>query len=162
MQKYMLLSSQEEAIRRRLSLQLPTAAPMTASSSEFQSLSSSPVDSRPAWSPGYSSTYPSPTEPIVTQPGTAHRPSIADTIDAHKQCELNQEIKATLTELLNTESIRSDEKSRAWIQSRLMAAEHQIRDQRRRRSSGSNHDREFASSIAEHMDLDIHAPRTWS
>jgi hypothetical protein len=158
----MLLSSQEEAIRRRLSLQLPTAAPMVASSPEFRSLSSSPTDSRPVWSPSYSSTYPSPTEPIATMPGTAHRHSVADTVDAHKLCQLNQEIKATLTELLNTESIRSNEKSRIWVQSRLMAAEHQIRHQRRRRSSGSDHDREFASSIAEHMDLDIHAPKTWS
>jgi hypothetical protein len=160
MQKYMLLSSQEEAVRRRLSLQLPTAAPMTVSSPEFQSLSSSPIDYRSSWSPGYSSTYPAPTEPIATQPGTAHRHSIAGSEDTHKLAELNQEIKATLTELLNTDSIRSDEKSRVWIQSRLMAAEHQIRNQRRRRSSGS-HDREIASSIAEHLDLDIHTSKTW-
>ncbi|KAF2687895.1 hypothetical protein K458DRAFT_171793 [Lentithecium fluviatile CBS 122367] len=163
MQKYMLLSSQKEAVRRRLSLQLPTAPPMTASSPEFRSLSSSPTDFRPpAWTPNYGPTYPSPTEPIAAQPSTAHRHSIADTEDAHKLCELNQEIKATLTELLNTESVRSDEKYRAWIQGRLMAAEHQIRDQRRRRSSGSEHDREFASSIAEHLDLGIHTSKTWS
>lgn len=157
MQKYMLLSSQEEAIRRRISLQVPIAAPMTASTPELQSLSSSPTEHRSVWSPGYSSTYPMPTVPIATQPGTAHRHSIVDTEDVDKLSELNQEIKATLTELLNTESVRSDEKSRVWIQSRLMAAEHQIRNQRRRRSSSTDHDREFASSIAEHMDLAMHA-----
>lgn len=162
MQKYMLLSSQEEAIRRRLSLQLPTAPPMAVSSPEFRSLSSSPTDYRAGWAPSYSSTYPSPTEPIAAHPGTAHRHSITDTEDAHRLCEINQEIKATLTELLNTNSVRSDEKSRAWIQSRLMAAEHQIRDQRRRRSSSSGHDREFASSIAEHLDLGLHSSKTWS
>jgi len=67
--------------------------------------------------------------------------------------EINKEIKATLTELLNTESVRSDEKYRQWIQERLMDAEQQIRRQRRRRSSSSTVDREFASSIAEHMDM---------
>jgi len=162
MQKYLLLSSQEEAIRRRLSLQLPTAAPMTVSSPEFQSLSSSPTEHRSSWSPGYSSTDPTPTVPIATQPGRAHRHSIADTEDVYKLSGLNQEIKATLTELLNTDAVRSDEKSRVWIQSRLMAAEHQIRNQRRRRSSSTEHDREFASSIAEHMDPDIHTSKTWT
>jgi len=66
--------------------------------------------------------------------------------------EINQQIKATLTELLNTESVRSDEKYRAWIQERLMDAEHQIR-KRRRRHSGA--DRDFAQSIAEHFERGV-------
>ncbi|KAF2240848.1 hypothetical protein BU26DRAFT_442068, partial [Trematosphaeria pertusa] len=169
-QKYMLLSSQQEVLRRRLSLHIPTSAPMTASSPEFQSLASSPVYSRPTyavpWSadPDYASAWPSPTEPIPAQPGMVHRNTIDDPHceDSHKMCEINQEIKATLTELLNTDSVRSDEKYRAWVQARLMDAEHQIRQQRRRRSSGSIVDREFASSIAEHLDLGIHSCKTWS
>jgi hypothetical protein len=168
MQKYMLLSSQQEVLRRRLSLNIPSTAPMTAPTPEYQSWSASPTYYRPsyasAWSaePSYT-TYPTTTEPIAAQPRIGHRHSIDDphSEDAHKLCEINQEMKATLTELLNTESVRSDEKYRAWIQARLMDAEHQIRQQRRRRSSGSNVDREFASSIAEHLDLGMHTCKTW-
>lgn len=167
MQKYMLLSSQQEVLRRRLSLHVPSSAPMTLSSPELQCLSS-PSDSRSSfsstWSAGtdYTSIYPSATEPIPAQPGVAHRHSVADTEDAHRLSEINQQVKATLTELLNTESCRSDEKYRQWVQSRLMNAEHQIRQQRRRRSSGSDGDREFASSIAEHLDLGLQTCKTWS
>ncbi|KAF2478041.1 uncharacterized protein BDR25DRAFT_299760 [Lindgomyces ingoldianus] len=157
MQKYMLLSSQQEVLRRRLSLQIPTASPMTASSPEFQSLSSSPTFSRPAyassWSaePEYIATHPLSAYPIPTQPGMGHRNSVDESLteDSHRLYEINQQIKATLTELLNTESVRSDEKYRAWIQGRLMDAEQQMRRQRRRRSSV---DREIAESIAEHFE----------
>jgi hypothetical protein len=81
--------------------------------------------------------------------------------DAHKLAELNQEIKATLTELLNTESVRADEERKKWIQGRLMKVEQGIRSERRRRSSGGTGEREFASSIAEHLDLALHQPKTW-
>ncbi|KAF2115279.1 hypothetical protein BDV96DRAFT_599640 [Lophiotrema nucula] len=154
MQRYMLLSSQQEVMRRRLSLQLPSSAPMTAQSPEFQSLTS-PTSSRasftPSWSPEPSYTSPQPMSayPIPTQPGVAHRHRYTiDSLpseDSREACKVNQQIKATLTELLNTESVRSDEKYRAWIQERLMDAEHNIRKQRRRRSSI---DREIADNIA--------------
>lgn len=68
--------------------------------------------------------------------------------DSHKLCMVNQQIKATLTELINTESVRSDEKYRSWVLEKLMDAEQQIRKQRRRHSSG---DREMAASIATHF-----------
>lgn len=82
------------------------------------------------------------------------------TDETHKLAEINQQIIATLTELLNTESVRSDDKSRAWIQDRLMEAEHQIRRQRRRHSSNS--ERDFASAIAHHLELDLNASKTWA
>jgi hypothetical protein len=90
------------------------------------------------------------------------RTSIDDmhTEESHKLAELNRQIVATLTELLNTESVRSDEKSRAWIQERLMEAEHQNRRQRRRHSSES--ERDFASAIAHHIELDLNASKTWA
>lgn len=82
------------------------------------------------------------------------------TEETHKLAELNQQIIATLTELLNTESVRSDDESRAWIQERLMEAEHQIRRQRRRRSS--NAERGFASAIAQQLELDLNTSKTWA
>lgn len=154
----MLLSAQQEVLQRRLSLHLPSAAPITTSSPEFQSLSSSPTSSprthSTSWSPepSYSSMFPMATQPISAMPGTIHRHrhsvDESQSIDSHKLCMINQQIKATLTELINTASVRSDEKHRAWVQDKLMDAEQQIRKTRRRHSSG---DREMAASIATHF-----------
>jgi len=69
--------------------------------------------------------------------------------ESHKLYEINQQIKATLTELLNTDSVKQDDKFRVWVQGRLMDAELEMRRQRRRRSSV---DREIAESIAEHFE----------
>lgn len=153
MPKCLLLDSQQEVIRRRLSLQLPSTAPMTASSPEFQSISAT---SRPSyaspWSPEpeYTSTQSTLSHPIPTMPGTAHRRNMSEshTEDSDKLCDINKQIKATLTDLLNTESVRSDEKYRVWVQARLLDAEHQIRLQRRRRSSA---DKDMAELIAQSL-----------
>jgi hypothetical protein len=157
MQKYLLLSAQKEALQRRISLQIPFGAPMEPSSPEFQSLSSSPD-----MSSNYALPYPSATEPLPTRTVMSSRASIDDmhTEESHKLAELNRQIVATLTELLNTESVRSDEKCRAWIQERLMEAEHQNRRQRRRHSSET--EREFASAIAQHIELDLNVSKTWA
>jgi len=150
-QKYQILSSQQEVIRRRLSLQLPSTTPMTARSPELHSITS-PTSSHSSWSPepSYTSPVSMSSYPIPAQPGVAHRHSIDSTVsdDTAKACEINQQIKATLTELLNTESVRSDDKYRAWIQERLMDAEHKIRKQRRRRS---DIDTEIAETIAKSL-----------
>jgi len=56
---------------------------------------------------------------------------------------VNQQIKGTLTELLNCESVRGDRKYRMWIQSRLMDAEKELKNNRskscdRRRSEDAS------------------------
>lgn len=145
MQRLQLLSSQQEVLRRRIALQVPSPTPLTVSSPEYCSLSSSPTD--------LSTSSHASTRPIPTVPGAAHASTIPNdpspsASDQQKLREINEQIKATLTELLNTDSVRADERSRMWIQARLMDVEKQIRKQRRRHSSG---DREFAESIAEHM-----------
>ncbi|KAF9733104.1 hypothetical protein PMIN01_08786 [Paraphaeosphaeria minitans] len=150
-QKYMLLSSQQEVLNRRLSLHVPCGAPMTTASPEMQSLASSP---RTSFSSTWSLEPEFTSNPIpVQQSSSGHRHDIPDPENAHKLFQVTKDIKATLTELLNTESARSDGRYRQWIQERLMDAEQQIRRQRRRRSSGSTSDREFASSIAVHLDM---------
>lgn len=157
MQKYMLLAAQKEALQRRMALEIPTGAPMAVSSPEFQSLSSSPT-----WSPKYASPYPATTDPVPMRSGMSPRTSIDDmhTEESHKLAEINQQIVATLTELLNTDSVRSDEKHRAWIQERLMEAEHSIRRERRRHSS--NAERDFASAIAHNLELGLNTSKTWA
>jgi hypothetical protein len=49
--------------------------------------------------------------------------------------DINGQIKATLTALLNCESVKHDARLRAWVQEKLMDAEHDARRQRRRKSS---------------------------
>ncbi|KAL6707828.1 hypothetical protein ACN47E_003728 [Coniothyrium glycines] len=163
MQRYMLLSAQKEALQRRMALEIPFGAPMTVTSPEFQSLSSSPT-----WSPKYASPYPTTTDPLRSAPRTTitTRTSIDDmhTEESQKLNEINHQIVATLTELLNTESVRSDDKHRAWIQERLLEAEHQIRRERRRHSSNVslNADRDFASAIAQQLELGLNTSKTWA
>ena len=52
-----------------------------------------------------------------------------------KPHDTNHEIKATLTNLLNCEAVRNDNKMRLLVQTRLMEAELELRRQRRRRIS---------------------------
>lgn len=152
-QRYVMLSHQQENIRRRLSLQIPSPTPMTAVSPETHSLSSSPTNfgftDRWTAEPASAITPTTSSRPIPTHPGVAHRPSPEDLAHEEKLYEINHQIKATLTELLNTEDVRHDDKFRAWIQQRLLDAELELRRQRRRRSSI---DREMVASIAEHFE----------
>ena len=160
MQKYMLLSAQKEALQRKMELEVPFSKPITATLPDFQSLSTSP-----AWSPKYASPSPYPSAIYAISSSVRAGPtaqSIDDTHteESHKLAEINHQIVATLTELLNTESVRSDDRHRAWIQERLMDAEHQIRRQRRRHSS--NAERDFASAIAHQLELTLHTSKTWA
>jgi len=148
MQKYRRLSNQQENLRRRLSLQIPSPAPLTAHT--LESLSSSATTSRTSLN----------NEPYYTSPMSAY-PTPGSSFDLHNMAidnqsdegrtlyEINQQMKATLTELLNTDAVKNDDKFRFWIQGRLMDTEAEMRRQRRRRSSG---DREFAENIAEHFE----------
>jgi hypothetical protein len=63
--------------------------------------------------------------------------------DEMKLKEVNQNIKTTLTELLNCESVRGDRRYRMWIQTRLMDAEKELKQDRskscdRRRSEDAS------------------------
>jgi len=45
---------------------------------------------------------------------------------------VNQQIKTTLTELLNCESVRGDTRYRKWVQTRLMDAEKELKNNKSR------------------------------
>ena len=47
--------------------------------------------------------------------------------------EINHELKSTLTDLLNCETVRKDNDMRLWVQRKLMDAQLAQREQRRRR-----------------------------
>jgi len=74
---------------------------------------------------------------ILSPVSTNSSPTLiaADHADETKLHETTQQIKATLTELINCESVKHDDKFRQWVQARLMDAEQELRRQRRRRSS---------------------------
>jgi len=92
------------------------------------------------------------TNPIPTHPGATHSlDAQAHIEETRKLCEVNQQIKATLTEMLNTDSVRSDAHFRAWVQERLMDVEQQIRKERRRHSSTDRDAAASAASIAMHI-----------
>jgi hypothetical protein len=79
-----------------------------------------------------------------------HLVRILDTRDLHEHGECKQQFKAALTELLNTQTMRSDQKYRQSVQRQLMDIEQLIRKERRRYSI---EDRKAAASIAKHLSL---------
>ncbi|KAF2273936.1 uncharacterized protein EI97DRAFT_139208 [Westerdykella ornata] len=161
MQRLQLLTCQQEVLRRRLSLQIPAGAALD-SPSALTSLSSTPSSRHTSgtWS---SAEELDNSAPIPAHPRAGYtkappiEPSQVD--DSYRLRQVNEQIKATLTELLNTDSARSDERFRAWVQERLLDVEQQIRKQRRRHSGS---DREMADAIAMHISLDSCGPRRLS
>lgn len=71
-----------------------------------------------------------------------------------KLVQVNQQIKTTLTELLNCESVRNDRLYSAWVQSRLMDAEREIRGMRRHSVKG--HRDEYREFEAQKWDTYTH------
>lgn len=62
--------------------------------------------------------------------------------------DINQQIKATLTELINCVEVKNDKEFRAWVQVKLMKAEQELKQQRKRRSSV---DVDTMRAISEHL-----------
>ncbi|TKA72238.1 hypothetical protein B0A49_05986 [Cryomyces minteri] len=137
---YMMLYSQQTDLRRRLS---STSSP--TSSPEAVSLSSSPE----ARSPTFHHATISPVSRSTSGMPRRHRHSVSSvpekpyeeedpldtSCDEDRLHEITQQIKATLTDLLNCAWVRHDDKFRAWVQSRLMDAEKELKQQKRRRLS---------------------------
>lgn len=163
LQKYLLLHSQHDALQKHLN-HISTSAPAVVSPSRspdrhrHSSLSSSP---------GSDDSYlSSPPRAIRNHhrggsiPAQRQRPafktrrsSLPTVIDESILCEIeedesklknvNQQIKSTLTDLLNCESVRGDRKYRMWVQTRLMDAERELKKDRskscdRRRSEDAS------------------------
>lgn len=106
-----------------------------------------PPTFRKQTSSGYSSSTPSSPTGANIFPHAYPAPEKLDRYHSNSPTDegtlidINCQIKATLTALLNCESIKSDTRSRAWVQERLMEAEHAMRRQRRRKSSAGRDER---------------------
>lgn len=155
LQKYLLLHSQHDALQKHLtgisaisptSSTSPTRSP---SRTRFGSLSSSPeANNAPFLVSNPTNIIPhhrrSDSMPRYHQrPQFRTRRSSLPTVfdesilgeieeDENKLKDVNLQIKSTLTELLNCESVRSDRKYRMWVQSRLMDAEKELKVSRTR------------------------------
>jgi len=132
-QRYRRLSEQSDSIRQRLSsFSLPPYG--SASPTDIYQRTPSPKQSFSYQHTAFS--YPMAPWP---QPATSsvHSPSDDEVSDEASLYQINQQIKSTLTELLNCESVKHDKLFRAWVQTKLMDCEHQIKRQRKRRSSVS-------------------------
>jgi len=150
LQKYLLLHSQHDALQKHLD-QITPSLPMAASTStsqspdrpRFGSLSSSPdTDSYLSSSPPFAHHHRSgsmqhqPQRPIFKTRRSSLPTVIDESIigeiaeDEQKLKSVNQQIKSTLTELLNCESVRGDRRYRMWVQTRLMDAEKELKRNR--------------------------------
>jgi len=131
LQKYILLQAQHESLGGRL--QSSSAHPINRRSSAYSldSPSSSPPSKRRS-----SIAYPASASSSQTTVSSSI-PRSESEIDEEKLHEVNQQIKATLTSLLNCDTVKHDGAFRSWVQSRLMDAELELREEKRRRSSAS-------------------------
>lgn len=152
LQKYLLLHSQHDALQKHLtgisatsptSSTSPTRSP---SRTQFSSLSSSPESRNEQFLSSPQTVIPhhrrSGSMPRHHQrPAFRTRRSSLPTVfdesilgeieeDENKLKDVNLQIKSTLTELLNCESVRSDRKYRMWVQTRLMDAEQELKNSR--------------------------------
>ncbi|KXS94440.1 hypothetical protein AC578_5196 [Pseudocercospora eumusae] len=158
LQRYLALTSQQSALRRRIymanSPSPPTSPMSSAADSPGSPTMSSPTTSSASGSPTVEArhfsqisppalTLPSRRgstkspviEPIPEDKGSNPTVQIPQASSQDQLFHVNQEIKATLTDLLNCDAARNDPKMRLWIQSRLMDAELELKRQRRRRFS---------------------------
>lgn len=149
MQRYNQLCTQQDNLRQRLSLTTYYTSSVPPSSPDSLSLSpprsfGSPTNLGASSSPNYLSV----SQPVGAVPCPS-MPAHDDHPDEERLADVNHQIKATLTELLNHESVRGDDEFRHWVQERLMEAEFEVRRHKRRNRRLSSVDREAVNAIAE-------------
>lgn len=150
-QDYMLLHSQQTHVRRRLSVDstsldlIASAGPSKSYTSPYSPSNSPPCSRRTSHSRSSSIGRRSSGSSLSsTPPGSPRRTSIepipeesvsGPSSDELKLADLSCRIKATLTDLYNCETVKHDGRMRSWVATRLMDAEHDIKEQRRRTHS---------------------------
>jgi len=139
LERYTQLALQSEALRQRLSFS-SSSSDGGDGLSAIDSISprASPTRRRSSIIPTQALPYSFPSAQVWPMPQAVPgmwRSSESEQVDEASLYEINHQIKALLTDLLNCSSVKSDKMYRAWVQARLMDAEHELKRQRRRRSS---------------------------
>lgn len=145
-QRYLLLSTQQSQLQESLAASpvSPTfPSPLSRKGSNASTSASYPIV--PTFTPSSSQdsattavSYFETRSPVADAASPRRRPSDTPSersTTSDKLYECTREIRCTLTELLNCDSVKHDERFRTWVQEKLMDAEHDIKGQRRRRSS---------------------------
>jgi len=144
LQKYLLLHSQHDALQKHLSKISPEVRiPHSTGTNRHASLSSSPgsdegyLSSSPPFHHRRADSLPR-QRPMLKQRRSSLPATIDESIigemeeDELKIKSVNQQIKSTLTELLNCQSVRADDRYRKWVQTRLMDTEMELKGTRSR------------------------------
>ncbi|KAM3074319.1 hypothetical protein ACMFMG_002867 [Clarireedia jacksonii] len=133
LQKYLLLHSQHDALQKNI-----TAVTSTVQSAIIDS-SASRERQRNASISSDSSSSDNEFSPSLISPTFNRTNSLASVVDESKVEEyemklknVNLQIKTTLTDLLNCESVKNDKRYRMWVQTRLMDTEKELRGSRSR------------------------------
>ncbi|PQE29637.1 hypothetical protein CJF30_00009250 [Rutstroemia sp. NJR-2017a BBW] len=148
LQKYLLLHSQHDALQKHITAATSTIQSPAGSTERWERHRNASISSDSSSS---DNELPfSPISPTTTRVPTAfqyvHRdnrtnslPPVADESKAGeiedtemKLKNVNLQIKTTLTDLLNCESVRGDKRYRMWVQTRLMDTEKELRGSRAR------------------------------
>ncbi|KAI4741406.1 hypothetical protein E4T50_08191 [Aureobasidium sp. EXF-12298] len=177
-QAYMILHSQQTNVRRRLSVDSNVSSSSSSpGSSTSSSANTSPSSSFTAPSPEFSFSTKSSSSSgkrrhsrsssmgsrrgSLSPPTSPNRTSIAPipeepsappplSMDEAKLADISSRIKTTLTDLLNCDAVKNDNRMRSWVATRLMDVEHELKEQKRRRHSSHVEDAEL---IASHLCL---------
>ena len=150
LQKYLLLHSQHDALQKHLSQITPAMAirpsgaslgarhtsisnSFSSSASDDEYLSSSP----PTHTRHHQRSGSIPYRRPMLKTRRSSLPAVIDESimnemaeDEQKIVKVNQQIKGTLTELLNCQSVKRDERYRRWVQTKLMDAEKELKSKR--------------------------------
>jgi hypothetical protein len=157
LQKYLLLQEQHEELVAHLDQIRPSPSPPlmndyaspTRSSSISSASSSSSSTSHSMGGHSRKHTRRSRPPPCSYDDFNNRRLSRSDTLDTipdeetmfaisteeRRLFDVNESMKRALTELLNCEAVRADNRMRMWVQGRLMEVEKELRSGRRRKNS---------------------------
>ncbi|KAH8687434.1 hypothetical protein BGZ60DRAFT_363240 [Tricladium varicosporioides] len=149
LQKYLLLHSQHDALQKHLNhisisnTTSPSESPERAHrTSSFSSVSSDELSFPPRGARHHyrsnSTSNRRPQRPQMVKRRSSLPAVINETIleeieeEESKLKDVNQQIKSTLTDLLNCKGVRSDQRYRTWVQTRLMDTEKELKNSRSR------------------------------
>ncbi|KAG9234858.1 hypothetical protein BJ875DRAFT_290439 [Amylocarpus encephaloides] len=146
LQKYLLLHDQQSSLQKHLEevLPSPTSSPPTSCATSTSSVSSALNSTTNLALEHHDDVQiinprqrPHSLRRLPSLPSHLPHANVDDmNVDEQKLNEVNQQIKSTLTDLLNCAGVRSDGRYRRWVQTRLMDVQRELKCHRRKGSFG--------------------------